>query len=186
MSDRDRVMSARRLILAGAAALVLCAVAPFLCAEGPAKLAASVTTVDRAGYDGIVDKLRGKVVLVDFWATWCLPCMAQLPHTVGLDRRLRERGLAVVTVSMDEAENIDQVQKTLAAKRAAPLTNLMSSAGGSPQSMEAFEISGGALPHYKLYGRTGVLRQEFGLDPTAEKQFTPEDVEAAVEKLLAE
>ena len=55
--------------------------------------------------------MRGKVVLVDFWATWCLPCMAQLPHTVELADRFRDRGLTVATVSLDEPENIEQVRR---------------------------------------------------------------------------
>jgi thiol-disulfide isomerase/thioredoxin len=165
---------------------MLCAAAPFLRAEEPANAPVAVFAVDRARYDGAIVALRGKVVLVDFWATWCLPCMEQLPHTVELERRFRNRGLAVVTVNMDDAENLEQVRAVLAAKGAGPLKNLMASTGGSPQSMEAFEIGGGALPHYKLYGKSGALRQEFGLDPMAEKQFTPADIEAAVTKLLDE
>jgi thiol-disulfide isomerase/thioredoxin len=179
-------MPARKLIFSGAAVLALWSAAPFLRAAEPVKPAVEVLTVDRAGYDGAIAGLRGKVVLVDFWATWCLPCMEQLPHTVELERRFRDRGLAVVTVSMDDAENADQLRSVLAAKGAGPLKNLVTSTGGSPQSMEAFEIGGGALPHYKLYGRSGALRQEFGLDPVAEKQFTPADIEAAVTKLLDE
>ena len=74
----------------------------------------------------------------------------------------------------------------LGAKDATRLTNLLGEGGGSPQSMETFEIAGGALPHYKLYDRSGKLRQTFALDPAAEKQFTPEEIEAAVAKLLTE
>ena len=52
--------------------------------------------------------------------------------------------------------------------------------------MEAFDIQGGALPHYKLYDRTGRLRHTFALDPTADRQFTLQEIDAAVEQLLAE
>ena len=46
--------------------------------------------------------LRGKVVLVNFWATWCPPCVAEMPSLERLHRTLSPEGLAVVTVSTDE------------------------------------------------------------------------------------
>jgi hypothetical protein len=52
--------------------------------------------------------------------------------------------------------------------------------------MEELEIASGAVPFYKLYDRSGRLRQTFGITPTAAKQFTNADIEAAVEQLLAE
>jgi thiol-disulfide isomerase/thioredoxin len=44
---------------------------------------------------------RGKVVLVDFWATWCAPCIGSLPELVGLARRFEGRPLAILSVSAD-------------------------------------------------------------------------------------
>jgi thiol-disulfide isomerase/thioredoxin len=142
--------------------------------------------VDRAGYETALERLRGKVVLVDFWATWCLPCVEQLPHTLELGRRLADRGLAVVTVSCDEPADAPAVTEFLRGKDAAGATNLISQFGGSPQTMEAFEIESGAVPFYKLYDRTGRLRQTFGINPAAKTQFKPADIDAALDELLAE
>src|SRR6185436_12236630 len=66
--------------------------------------AVELTPVDRAGYDSKLAKLHGKVVLVDFWATWCGPCLEQLPHTTALADERRGDGLTVVTVGMDDPD----------------------------------------------------------------------------------
>lgn len=144
-----------------------------------------VTIVDRAEYDAALVSLQGKVVLVDCWATWCLPCLQQLPHTIELAKQHDD--LAVITLNLDDPSKLAQVAKVLTSKGAtAHQTHFLSREGGGTQSMEDFEISSGALPHYKLYDRTGKLRRIFELDPSAETQFTTADIDAAVDELIRE
>ncbi|MCC6673456.1 MAG: TlpA family protein disulfide reductase [Planctomycetes bacterium] len=71
--------------------------------------AMSGATVDLAA-------LQGKVVLVDFWATWCRPCMDEMPNVVALHRKYRDRGFTVVGISLDRpgaAAEIARVAKEL-------------------------------------------------------------------------
>lgn len=143
--------------------------------------------VDRAAFDALLAEQLGKVVLVDFWATWCGPCLAQLPHTAELAAKHADDGLVVLTVSVDEPETESLVKKKLADLAGkSPATHLISSLGGGSAAMEAFEIGSGSAPHYKLYDRTGKMRQVFEIDPAAERPYTVGDIDAAVARLLEE
>lgn len=46
---------------------------------------------------------RGKVVLLDFWATWCDPCREEIPHFVELQKRYGDEGLQIIGISMDDS-----------------------------------------------------------------------------------
>ena len=66
-----------------------------------------------------LESLRGRVVLLDFWATWCAPCVADLPRLSELHSRYAERGLSVVGLSIDEGDKAErQVAKMIQRKKA--------------------------------------------------------------------
>ena len=49
--------------------------------------------------------LRGQVVVLNFWATWCPPCVEEMPSLVEMQRRMKARGVTVVAVSVDVDQN---------------------------------------------------------------------------------
>jgi thiol-disulfide isomerase/thioredoxin len=49
------------------------------------------------------DTYKGKYVLIDVWATWCAPCLAELPRLLSLEATYRDRGLVVIGLSLDES-----------------------------------------------------------------------------------
>ena len=102
-------MSSKRLIIYGIVALCLLglyvagrrtAQKPRPTASGNAAPEFSVTDID--GKKLSLSDYRGKVILLDFWATWCTPCRAEIPHFVEMQQKYGPQGFQVVGISMDD------------------------------------------------------------------------------------
>ena len=65
------------------------------------------------GHEFDLAKLRGKVVLVNVWATWCSPCRVEMPTLNAFYRRYHPRGLVLLGLSIDEAPDAAQVRKVM-------------------------------------------------------------------------
>ena len=143
-----------------------------------------VRVVDKAGYDKVIAANKGKVIVVDCWATWCVPCRKAFPKTVELSKSYANQDVVVVSLCFDEAvkgQAPESVKRFLALNDAY-FENLLSSLDISADGADAFGIPDGALPHFKIYGRDGKLFKVF--ESGEDKEFKHEDIEAAVKAAL--
>jgi peroxiredoxin/YHS domain-containing protein len=79
--------------------------------------APELTASDLAGRPVTWKGLEGKVVLVDFWATWCAPCRKSMPELQALHDKYASRGFTVLGISIDEAKSASKVKKFAASKK---------------------------------------------------------------------
>jgi len=98
--------------------------------------------------------LRGKVVLIDFWATWCQPCKQEMPGYQKLVDRYGDRGFAVVGFKFDTM--MDMEDPVLFAKRIGVRYPLAVAADDLKQKFGGIE----GLPTTMLYDRQGILRKK--------------------------
>ena len=111
--------------------------------------------VDGAGHPILRSTLKGQVVVLDVWASWCAPCVAQLPELQALAVETRGKGVKVVPVSID-AGGAPEAVRAYARKdiRALPLY-----VGPAASIMERFGVE--ALPHTLVFDPQGQLVARF-------------------------
>ena len=83
-----------------------------------------LVTVDAAGVAQLAKNDSNRLRLVNVWATWCAPCVAEFPALVSLARRLSNREFELVTISMDDPKMLPQAKKFLENQHAVPSARL--------------------------------------------------------------
>jgi thiol-disulfide isomerase/thioredoxin len=149
-----------------------------LFAAGLLPAQSKLTPVTEASYPKIVATHKGKILLVDFWATWCVPCRAETPQLVKLSERLRARGLDFITVSADAPENELAAFKVLMQDAVAAPFYIKKAADDDKFYNVVDAKWSGEMPALFIYDRSGKRVRSF-LGETPVK-----DIEAAIQKLL--
>lgn len=130
-----------------------------------------LTAKDVKGNVVRLSDLKGRVVLIDFWATWCAPCVAELPRVQAAYAKYRDHGFDVIGVSLDETKSalVDFIQA-----RNLPWRQIHNASGGA-DFVEAFGVN--SIPATFLVDPRGtIIRLDLrgpALDQTLEKLFTP-------------
>ena len=134
--------------------------------------------VDEAGYRKVVESAKGKVLLVDFWASWCAPCRLEMPELVKLDKQLQARGFQLILVSIDDADQAAEALDVLK-QNEVPAPFFRKQAKDDEAFINAVDPKwGGALPGLFLYDKAGNKVRAF-IGETGTRTLA-----AAIEKLL--
>jgi peroxiredoxin len=119
------------------------------------------TLKDPSGKTWIFSELRGKVVLVNFWATWCPPCRKEMPDLETLYQRFRTKGFVVLGISDEEAAKVDPFIR----ERKVSFPVLLDP---GRKVNEMFAVEG--IPKSFVYDREGKLVSQ-SIDMRTQKQF---------------
>ncbi len=140
--------------------------------------ATKLSPLDEAGYQKLVAAQKGKAVLINFWATWCEPCRAEMPALAKLHAKLKAKGFILITVSADEPEDEPQARAFLA-KSGINGPAYLKQAKNDDKFINSIDPKwSGALPATFLYDKTGKKVQSF----IGEAEI--DTIEAAITKLL--
>ncbi len=119
-----------------------------------------------------LSQLRGKVVLLDFWATWCPPCKKSIPIFIKLYNKYKEKGFMVLGIGLDEEEALRNYQSQVKI----PYPILL----GNKKVAKLYDVS--AIPTMVIYDKKGKLvKRQVGMSPELEGQL-----DTFIDSLLSE
>lgn len=103
--------------------------------------------------DVTLSKLHGQIVVLNFWATWCTPCVEEMPSLVEMQRRMKDKGITVLAVSIDVDEN---AYHTFVKEHG---VNLLTARDPQQKTPHLYGTYG--WPETYIIDRNGVIRRKF-------------------------
>ena len=144
------------------------------------QLAPDFTLPTPDGRDLQLSSYRGKVVLLDFWATWCDPCREEFPDLVKVDSDYRNKGLNFIAISLDDITDIKTAVPKFLTEMKAEMPVVLLNVNDPEPAIKAVDAAwDGQLPATFLYDKDGhVVFRHFG-------RIKPEELRAAIDKAVS-
>ncbi len=114
------------------------------------------TLPDSKGVNQPLSQWRGKTLIVNFWATWCAPCVDEMPELVELQKEQAERNLQIIGIGIDTASNIAE----FSSKHKIDYPLYVAGMNGTELSRK-FGNQAGGLPYTVLIGPDGQIRKAY-------------------------
>ena len=137
--------------------------------------APNFTLKDLYGQEVSLEDYRGKIVLLDFWATWCMPCRIAIPELVKVQKNYRSKGLIILAISLDDQNNCDN-QCLLDYKKKQKL-NFKVLRGDLKVLVDYFNTPSIAIP-------TSIIVDKKGQIVSTHQGYKPGLIEQEIKKLL--
>ena len=164
--------------------LCLCLLAPPGVRADSATAGTGLQAVSFAEWDAVLQELRGSVVVVDYWASWCPPCIERFPHMVEMHHRFAARGVSFISLNLDEQGDTEALEwcNEFLAQTGAVFPNYHVDENMS-EAFARLDLLG--LPVVRIYAADGSEAFKLsGDDPY--RQFTENDVELAILELIGQ
>ena len=118
------------------------------------KIAPDFTVYKTDGKEVSLSDFRGKLVYVDFWATWCGPCKYEIPHLKKLEKQYHDKEIVFMSVSLDSDEDKEKWKEMV---KQESLTGVQVRAQGGFGSNAAQQYSISGIPTFLLIGKQGEI-----------------------------
>lgn len=157
-----------------AVAAMLLSTQPAMAILQTGEKAPAIKLVTTSGQAVTLANYRGYVLVMDFFATWCIPCKESIPHMIDLNRKYGRQGLQILGVSVDEG-NDREVKEFIAARR---INYPVAIAGDEMQADYGLR----SIPTIYVISKKGVVAGKF----QGYSDQTAKAIEDTVKRLLAE
>lgn len=165
-------------LVVGTGALAEPAPAPPPAKAAPAARVTLSPVTDKDFTEKVLGARKGKAVLVSFWASYCAPCLSELPALLKMKKEVQKRGGDIVLVNVDPPGDPAQIQKVIAAKKLPAFESLQVMNEDPQHFIDAVDKKWmGEVPYAAVFGKDGTLKKGLSGEQTvAELQKALDEV----------